>query len=233
MTNVIKIYRFAVLTVSPLFVHRPTEMLYERLLMIDRWFQFDALTRLSYSCTPTCSSGWGFCADCGENSPSLMRWFARSWWPCFAWCCTSFWKFAVSSRKIWSWWCFWWRHIRNMRQNQGGSDLPSKDNNKSRSATTNGDSALRTLIEKHEWQICPDCKMSAEKTAGCLNMVCLGGGEFCYGGGERWIASGLGCPRRCGFPNEKHKRLLTTLPGTFDQLWEPLWRRFTALVMAF
>lgn len=95
------------------------------------------------------------------------------------------------------------------------------------------DSALRTLIQERGWQTCPDCGMAVERTFGCPHMVCFCGGEFCYRCGERWSASGLGCPRRCGLPNDEHERLLTTLPGTFDQLREQLWMRFTALVETF
>lgn len=123
--------------------------------------------------------------------------------------------------------------LENTEENQEGLASLSTDNDKSKNAITDGDSALRTLIEERGWQTCPDCGMGVERSSGCPHMVCFCGGEFCYGCGERWSASGLGCPRRCGFPDEEHERLLTTLPGTFDQLREQLWRRFTALVETF
>lgn len=105
-----------------------------------------------------------------------------------------------------------------MEETQGGSDLPSKDNNKSKSATTERDSALRTLIEKQAWQICPDFGMGVERTSDCPHMVCFCGRKFCYGRGERWSSSELGYPPTCGFLDEEHESLLTTLPGKFDQL---------------
>lgn len=124
--------------------------------------------------------------------------------------------------------------LENTEGTKGGeSDSPKTDNDDSKSKEVDGDLALGTLIKEQGWQMCPECGMAVERISGCPHMVCFCGGEFCYGCGERWSASGLGCPRRCGFPDEEHERLLTTLPGTFDQLREQLWRRFTALVETF